>query len=30
VILGGSIVVLTGIYLLRRERRPVATLPASG
>jgi drug/metabolite transporter (DMT)-like permease len=29
VIVGGGIVVITGIYLVRRERQPVPTLPAS-
>jgi drug/metabolite transporter (DMT)-like permease len=29
VLIGGGIVVVTGIYLVRRERQPVAALPAS-
>jgi len=30
VLIGGGIVVVTGIYLVRRERQPVPALPASG
>jgi drug/metabolite transporter (DMT)-like permease len=29
VLIGGGIVVITGLYLIRRERQPIATLPAS-
>ena len=30
ILIGGGIVVVTGVYLVRRERQPVAALPASG